>query len=89
MKVKKKQYDLLRSENNNTQEYGIIPTAVMVDPTLPLHAKVIFAYLCSCNVGPNALFPGHKTIMQDLQLSHDIYENGLQHLRNAGLIVGI
>lgn len=76
----------LRLEGISFMGYGILPKFTMLDETLTLEAKAIYAYLCSYTGRGNTLFPGRQRILDDLQVNKDTYYKHYRLLLEQGYV---
>ena len=66
--------------------YGTIPKQPLQDNNLTQIAKLIYSYFCSYAGGKEEVFPGYKTICNDLDISKDTLFFHLKYLYGYGYI---
>ncbi|CCY83101.1 dNA-binding helix-turn-helix protein [Clostridium sp. CAG:149] len=78
--------ELLRVEGINFKGFGILPKYVMLDDSLSIEAKSIYAYLCSYAGNGSTSFPSRDTILRELGIGKDAYYNHFRQLTVQGYI---
>ena len=78
--------ELLRGEGINFKGFGILPKYVMLDDSLSIEAKSIYAYLCSYAGNGSTSFPSRDTILRELGIGKDAYYNHFRQLTVQGYI---
>ena len=68
-----KAYAIIKASGLEADGYGFIPKAVMVDNTLPVKAKALYAYYCSFSGSEGIACPKKENIIFHLQFSHNTY----------------
>lgn len=76
----------LRVEGVGYKGFGIIPKYVMLDTSLTIEAKSIYAYLCSLAGNGSTAFPSRDTILSCLQINKDTYYKHFSLLTAQGYI---
>lgn len=67
--------------------YGILYKAVMLDPTLSIEAKGVYAYLASfTGGGKDAVWPSRSTILEDLHIAKNSFYKYLNNLIDEGYV---
>ena len=78
--------ELLRVEGINFKGFGILPKYVMLDDSLSIEAKSIYAYLCSYAGNGSTSFPSRDTILRELGIGKDAYYNHFRQLNIYTLV---
>lgn len=78
--------DVLEVRGTLSKGYGIIPKALMLDPEIPLTAKVLLGYFCSFTGNGTQAFPGRDRITSDLGIDKDTFSKYLKVLTAAGIV---
>lgn len=78
--------DLLRVEGINFKGFGIIPKLIMLDRSLSLEAKAIYAYFASYAGNGTSSFPGRDYMLKQLNVSKNGYYGHYNQLIEAGYI---
>ncbi len=78
--------DTLTEEGIFAHGYGAVPKFVMLDPSLRLPAKSIYALLCSYAGNGETAFPSRDTIVSRLGLNKDTYYKYFNELLESGYI---
>ena len=76
----------LRKEGIMFKGYGLIPKIVILDPTLSIEAKAIYAYLCAYAGSTDTAAVSRDKILHDLKISKKCYYNHLNTLKVKGLV---
>ena len=79
-------HDLLRVNGIFSRGYGLIPKAIMADPTLDSTEKAILGYFSSYAGAGLTAFPSREKILDDLHLGVNTYTKHLKVLKARGLI---
>lgn len=66
--------------------YGTISKSIMIDTSLSLDSKAIFAYFCALAGSGNKTFPYRSTIIKQLGMSKNTYYKHFNVLIKLGLI---
>ena len=79
--------DEIRMRGVRCKGYGQLAKFVMLDPSLSIEAKGIYAYFVSyTGGGANTAFPGRDRILADLKVSKDTYYKHFNQLLQQGYI---
>lgn len=78
--------DILEEEGILKRGYGCIPKYAMLDPSLSITAKSIYAYFCACAGSGTTTFPGRDTIVFHLNINKDTYHKYSKELKDNGYI---
>lgn len=78
--------NVIRVEGIFEKGYGFISKSIMIDNTLSLGAKAIYAYLCSYSGKGNDIFPSRKKMCADLKISNDTLGKYLKELKDREII---
>lgn len=70
----------LKIKGMNTQGYGFIPKAIMLDDRIDVKAKGLIAYFYAIAQNGNVKFPAKKDILYHLGISNTAYYNALNQL---------
>lgn len=75
-------------ENRNvfSKGYGIIPKLVMLEGSLSIDAKALYAYFCAYAGSEFSCYPPRGKILDDLGISHATYYVYLKELKEGGYI---
>ena len=75
-------------ENRNvfSQGYGIIPKLVMLEGSVSIDAKALYAYFCAYSGSGYSCYPPRGQILNDLGISHATYYVYLKELQDGGYI---
>ncbi len=75
-------------ENRNvfSKGYGIIPKLVMLEGSLSIDAKALYAYFCAYAGSEFSCYPPRGQILDDLNISHVTYYRYLKELQDGGYI---
>ena len=65
--------DILKVEGINHKGFGTIAKSAMLDDSLSLEAKAIYAYFCSFAGAGQSSFPSRNRILSDLNMSKNTY----------------
>lgn len=76
----------LRDGGIGYKGFGIIPKYVMLDTSLTIEAKSIYAYLCSLARNGTTAFPSRDTILSCLKINKDTYYKHFALLSKQGYI---
>ncbi|HWP50435.1 MAG TPA: helix-turn-helix domain-containing protein [Clostridia bacterium] len=66
--------------------YGIIPKLVMLEGSLSIDAKALYAYFCAYAGSGFSCYPPRGRILDDLNISHVTYYRYLKELQDGGYI---
>ena len=66
--------------------YGKIPKSIMLDPTLPLESKAIYAYFCALAGSGRQTYPYRDTVLRELGLSKNTYYKYYRPLVERGYL---
>ena len=69
--------------------FGFIPKAVMLDTSLPLKAKAIYAYFCGFTGSGNAAFPKVPVLLHHLGITKNTYYKFFNMLLQANYITTV
>ena len=78
--------DLLQTEGINKHGYGLIPKLVMIDHSISITAKAIYAYLCSLAGSGSVTFPGRDKIVNTLGINKETYYTHMKQLIDRNYI---
>lgn len=78
--------DLIELQGIFEKGYGLIPKLVMQDRDIPIHAKGLYAYLCSFSGKGKDVFPSRDKICYDLDISKNVLTKYLNILKTKGYI---
>lgn len=78
--------DLIELQGIFEKGYGLIPKLVMQDKDIPIHAKGLYAYLCSFSGKGKDVFPSRDKICYDLDISKNVLTKYLNILKTKGYI---
>lgn len=78
--------DVLEEEGIFKRGYGSIPKYAMLDPTLPITSKAIYAYFCACAGSGVTTFPGRDTVLYHLNINKTTYYKYYEKLKEDGYI---
>ncbi len=73
-------------QNKNSDGFGIIPKAVMLDKNIHVIAKAVYAYLSVYADNDKKCFPTRQKMQNDLNISQDTISKYLKQLENCGYI---
>lgn len=66
--------------------FGILSKAAMIDNTLSIQAKGLYAYLVTYAGSKNNAFPGRNLVMHQLNISKDTFTKYIKELKDKGYI---
>lgn len=78
--------DVLEEEGIFKRGYGSIPKYAMLDPTLHITSKAIYAYFCACAGSGTTTFPGRDTVLFHLSINKTTYYKYYEKLKEDGYI---